>query len=96
MNCLSYEFLESCIDKNSNNENIKHIAIFDIDSTIMNTAPRNMKILEELSEEIPSLKPALSGVTEDDLGWNIVSIIEKKVDVSLKLKDKILAFWKER
>lgn len=71
-------------------------ALFDIDSTLMNTAPRNLQILREAAERWPELQPAVSRISEEELGWNIFEPLERSVDLADDLRGAIREFWKER
>jgi hypothetical protein len=71
-------------------------ALFDIDSTIMDTAPRNMQILREVGEAWPELKPAVERIQPSDIGWNIFAPLEVHTSLDRKTREAIDQFWKER
>lgn len=71
-------------------------ALFDIDSTVMNTAPRNLQILREAAERWPQLQPAVSRIRQEQLGWNIFEPLERSVGFTDELREVIHLFWKER
>jgi hypothetical protein len=70
--------------------------IFDIDSTVMNTEPRNLAILRELAEINPEFAPSYDRIHREGVGWNIVEALER-----VGLEDKTLLaqareFWHAR
>jgi len=71
-------------------------ALFDIDSTVMNTAPRNLQILREAAGRWPELESAVAGISPDELGWNIFEPLEKSVSLTPDLREAIHVFWKKR
>ncbi len=42
----------------------------DIDSTVMNTEPRNLAILRELAEINPEFAPSYDRIHREGVGWN--------------------------
>ena len=46
------------------------LIVFDIDSTLMNTEPRNRAILEECGEHFPFLRNLMPELRKRDMGWN--------------------------
>ncbi|MDP6368149.1 MAG: hypothetical protein QF615_00970, partial [Planctomycetota bacterium] len=51
------------------------LVVFDLDSTLFSTAPRNLRILEEFvarhGSGEPRLREVLESVSLEDMGWNI-------------------------
>lgn len=71
-------------------------ALFDIDSTIMDTSPRNMQILREIGQEWPDLQPAVEEIRPEDIGWNIFAPLEAHTSLDKESREAIHQFWKER
>lgn len=76
------------------------ICVFDLDSTLFTTAPRNLAILREFVNANRGLHPHLSDVAEriglDDMGWNVHQDLRRfGVDDALLL-GRLEAFWRER
>ncbi|SIP92218.1 Haloacid dehalogenase-like hydrolase [Alkalispirochaeta americana] len=72
------------------------VAIFDIDSTIMDTAPRNFRILREAAEEYPVIAPAVDQLSVGDMGWNVLDALKSCMTLSEDLARKISRFWSDR
>lgn len=72
------------------------MAIFDIDSTIMDTAPRNFRILREVAREYPVIAPAVEQLSVGDMGWNILDALETRMALPESLTRDISRFWSER
>ena len=70
--------------------------IFDIDSTIMNTEPRNQRILAELASEHPEFRDYLKPLALHGIGWNIARALEREGLSDPTLLSYSLDFWKAR
>ena len=96
MKRLSFEYLEEQLTPRLGEVNGLPLAIIDIDSTIMKTAPRNMRILVELSREIEEIEKIIGEVSEDDIGWNIIDFLKEHISLSDEQVNRINSFWAER
>jgi beta-phosphoglucomutase-like phosphatase (HAD superfamily) len=73
------------------------IALIDIDSTIMDTAPRNLAILRAAAaEEFPELRDAEELMDPEALGWNLTSALSGRLRLTGERSRKLHLFWKER
>ncbi|MFP4378539.1 MAG: HAD family hydrolase [Spirochaetales bacterium] len=72
------------------------VALVDIDSTIMNTAPRNRGILEAARRLFPQIEAVLSTLTEEDLGWGVAGAVARRAGLSDDDRACLEAFWAER
>jgi hypothetical protein len=72
------------------------LVIFDIDSTLMNTAPRNMAILKQAAGYFPALKTYLDDIREEELGWNIRTPLIMAGLKDSSLLEEVFQFWKDR
>ncbi len=72
------------------------LVIFDIDSTLMNTAPRNMAILKEAAGFFPALNSYLDDIREKELGWNIRTPLTMAGLKDQTLLEEVFQFWKDR
>ena len=84
------------LEHNLNLSGKKPVAVFDIDSTIMDTAPRNYQILKAAVSKFPFLKTAFSKIQHEDIGWNILHSLDPENRLSRERREKIHFFWKER
>ncbi len=87
-------YIHSIFNKLKNEEN--SMVVFDIDSTIMNTAPRNYRILLEASESYPSLKKAVEKLSVCNMGWNIVDDLKSVGFKEEKILYSVKEFWAEK
>jgi len=76
------------------------VLVFDLDSTLFSTCPRNLKILEDFvtarGDEHPVLHEIWPTLTEADMGWNVhESLRERGVEDEALLAD-LRKFWGER
>lgn len=73
------------------------IALIDIDSTVMDTGPRNLAILEEAAREaFPELRDAEGHMKEAVQGWNITSALARRLGLSPERRDELRKFWADR
>ena len=72
------------------------ILIFDVDSTLMDTGPRNEAILEAAFESIPDLAPWKGRIPPVAGRWNILDPCREAGMRDRALLDDIRAFWQER
>lgn len=73
-----------------------NIVIFDIDGTIMDTAPRNFHILQEAENYFPYLKGIRSKICQNDIGWNFTNAVKKEITLTSKQQQDLNKFWKDR
>ena len=50
------------------------VAVLDIDSTIMDTALRNRRILQAAARPFPAIAPVVEAMTDEDLGWGAAEL----------------------
>lgn len=76
------------------------ICIFDLDSTLFSTAPRNLAILQEFVRENERLHPHLADVAEriglDDMGWNVHEDLRRFGFSEPEVLARLKGFWFER
>lgn len=76
------------------------ICIFDLDSTLFSTAPRNLAILQEFVAENERLHPHLADVAEriglDDMGWNVHEDLRRFGFSEPEVLARLKGFWFER
>jgi hypothetical protein len=76
------------------------ICVFDLDSTLFSTAPRNLAILREFIEGHCGEHPHLSEIAEriglDDMGWNVYQDLRRFGVDDAVLLDRLKEFWFER
>lgn len=72
------------------------LLIFDIDSTLMDTAPRNRAILNEAVDRIDALSSWRRRLTEAPVGWNILEPLRKAGLEDRELMTRVEQFWRER
>jgi hypothetical protein len=76
------------------------ICVFDLDSTLFSTAPRNLAILQEFIEEHSGAHPHLSDIGKriglDDMGWNVYQDLRRFGVEDARLLDRLKEFWFER
>jgi beta-phosphoglucomutase-like phosphatase (HAD superfamily) len=76
------------------------LVVFDLDSTLFSTAPRNLRILREFvathGERWPRLGPAVASLSEDDMGWNVYQSLQERGLGQAELISAIKTFWFDR
>jgi hypothetical protein len=81
-------------------ERMLPIVVFDLDSTLFSTAPRNLRILEEFVGEHAARTPGLAAMFEGiglaDMGWNIHECLKQRGIGDESLWRELLRFWFER
>ena len=74
----------------------KSLVLFDIDGTIMNTVPRNHRILKEAGQVFPFLRGLADKMSSDEIGWNVVFSVSEKISLKKSQKRDLFVFWEER
>jgi len=76
------------------------VVVFDLDSTLFSTGPRNLRILHEFVESVsdrwPELHELTSAIGVDDMGWNIHESLQSRGVDDLELLEQLKAFWFDR
>lgn len=76
------------------------VLVFDLDSTLFSTCPRNLKILEDFvtarGEEHPLLKEIWPTLTEEDMGWNVHESLQERGVEDEELLADLRQFWAAR
>jgi hypothetical protein len=76
------------------------ICVFDLDSTLFSTAPRNLAILREFvthhRDEHPHLLDIAKRIGLDDMGWNVHQDLRRFGVDDTVLLERLQAFWFER
>lgn len=76
------------------------ICVFDLDSTLFSTAPRNYAILQEFIENHRQDHPHLSDIAEriglDDMGWNVHQDLARFGVGDAHLLEQLKSFWFDR
>jgi hypothetical protein len=73
------------------------VVVFDLDSTLFSTRPRNLRILREyVAERRPDLVPVVAGLVADDFGWEVRKpLLDRGVGDEALYAD-LDRFWFER
>lgn len=76
------------------------VVVFDLDSTLFDTADRNLRILQEFAEahaaHDPELASLIAEVQLEELGWSVLTPLERRgVTDPVKLR-ALEDFWRER
>ena len=73
------------------------VCVFDLDSTLFSTAPRNLAILHEFVRENAGRHPHLADVSEriglDDMGWNVHDDLLRFGIDDRELLSRLKEFW---
>jgi hypothetical protein len=71
------------------------IAVFDLDSTLFDTAARNLRIVREFATERgdPALSAVVDALTLADFGWSIAEPLTARGVGDPALLDALNAFW---
>ena len=72
------------------------VALFDIDSTLMDTAPRNLAILEAAFESVPNLKLWRDRLALDSKDWGILEPLRRAGIDDAPLFERLEGFWRDR
>ena len=72
------------------------LVLFDIDSTIMNTAPRNYRILQEAEQALPYLRGISILIDKEEIGWNFADAVASRLAMTEEQKKELQDFWYER
>ena len=76
------------------------VAVFDIDSTLYDTGPRNLRILEDFAESVRAARPAIDGWVERvrgaDIGWNVMDALRRAGCDDESLLSQLKRFWGKR
>lgn len=76
------------------------IVVFDLDSTLFSTAPRNLAILREFVVENAGTHPHLADVAEriglDDMGWNVHEDLRRFGFTEAEVLARLKGFWFDR
>lgn len=76
------------------------VCVFDLDSTLFTTAPRNLEILREFARARAAEHPDLLAIAErlrvEDMGWNVHDDLRKAGMRDAEVLSAVKLFWKER
>ncbi len=76
------------------------LVVFDLDSTLFSTEPRNLQIFREFARErvdkYPELEPLLASVRREHMGWNIHESLRSQGLENEALLSDLKRFWSER
>lgn len=76
------------------------ICVFDLDSTLFSTAPRNLAILQEFIAAHRGSHPHLSDIGKriglDDMGWNVYQDLRRFGVEDVHLLERLKEFWFDR
>ncbi len=76
------------------------VCVFDLDSTLFSTAPRNLQILREFARAHAAKHPELTAIaarmTAEDMGWNVHDDLARAGVTNTTLLTAVKEFWKER
>src|SRR4051794_16785685 len=81
-------------------EHVLPLVVFDLDSTLFSTAPRNLRILREFVElhgdRHPRLVEMTSSVGVEEMGWNVRDDLVRMGFDDEALLLELKSFWYER
>jgi beta-phosphoglucomutase-like phosphatase (HAD superfamily) len=76
------------------------LVVFDLDSTLFSTAPRNLRILHEFAAAEAHTRPEIVEITRaiglDEMGWNIHESLARRGVDDEELLEALRGFWHER
>lgn len=76
------------------------VVVFDIDSTLYDTGPRNLRILEEFAEARRRSRPEIDALVErvrgTEIGWNVMDALRRAGCADQELLDDLGRFWGRR
>ncbi|MFP4378650.1 MAG: HAD family hydrolase [Spirochaetales bacterium] len=72
------------------------VAVIDIDSTVMDTAPRNRGILEAARRVFPEIETVIPTMSDEDLGWGVAGRAAERAGLSPAAAARLQRFWAER
>lgn len=70
------------------------IAVYDLDSTLFCTAPRNLAIARAFAAYRPQLLPFVDQLTENRMGWNIMGDMEAMGFKDQAILTELRHFWR--
>ncbi len=76
------------------------VVVFDLDSTLFSTAPRNLRILQSYAEahgeRWKGLREIVGRLTPEDMGWNVHEDLQRYGVNDLELLKEVKQWWFER
>jgi len=72
------------------------IAVFDLDSTLFNTAGRHLKILQDFSLEVPEIAPLVADIGAAEFAWSVTGPLRKRGLDDDDVFERLGRFWFER
>lgn len=75
------------------------VAVFDLDSTLLSTAQRNLAILHEFgarAEATAELRQSIARLSVDDMGWNVMDDLRRYGFAHEPVLKELRRFWFER
>lgn len=81
-------------------ERVLPLVVFDLDSTLFSTGPRNLRILQEFVREHERRWPELGALTAplraEDIGWNVNECLKRRGVRDPELLAELKSFWWRR
>ena len=81
-------------------ERVLPLVVFDLDSTLFSTGPRNLRILQEFVRDHAARWPELFELTSrlraEDIGWNVNECLKRRGVRNEDLLAELKRFWWER
>ena len=72
------------------------VAVFDLDSTLFNTAARHLQILRDFALDVPQVAPLVSDIGLDEFGWSVSGPLRKRGFHDTDVIESLHRFWFER
>lgn len=72
------------------------VIVFDLDSTLFDTAGRHLAILRAFAEEVPEIRDLVSTLTTDDFGWYVHAPLRARGVDDPALFKALETFWFQR
>lgn len=70
------------------------VAVYDLDSTLFSTGPRNLAIAKAFSHYRPQISPFLERLDPERMGWNVMQDIEDLGFQDQATLAELRAFWR--
>lgn len=81
-------------------EGVLPLAVFDLDSTLFTTAPRNLRILREFAHagagRWPEVAQTVATLAIEDMGWGVADCLRERGLSDGSMLRELRAFWQKR
>jgi len=81
-------------------ESVLPLVVFDLDSTLFSTEPRNWRIITEFTaahgDEYPGLRELVDSMSLSDMGWGVIDPFAERGFTEPAFKKALSRFWGKR